>query len=122
MKFSGFYFGIVLMSMSLCLLTTKANAQSKLGPPSLSGNISSDVGMPIENANIWIHDWKGKSFFNVESDKKGYYMVNLPHGVYFVLIAAPGFTPVCKRIWVQEDKPIQFSVHMIPDTEYLNGG
>jgi hypothetical protein len=119
MKFNMGYLCIAIMSISVCAYTGQSAAQSKLSSPNLSGSIVDDVGSsPIENANIWIHEWSGKSLFVVQSDMKGHYTANLPNGVYFVLIGAEGFVPVCKSILIQTGKPIIFSVRLVPDTVF----
>lgn len=119
MRFKILLVGIAFTTISVSFCIGQSPAESKSSPPSLSGTIVDNVASsPIAGANVWIHEWSGKSQVVVQSDKAGHYMANLPNGVYFVLIGSEGFVPICKSVLIETGKPVKFSVRMFLDTVY----
>ena len=94
----------------LLLFSCGLIAQSKHGasPGKLVGNI---VDM-YRAAVVITHESEQDEILKAKVDSRGHFEISLAPGYYDVLVAADGFRPACKRVWIQSDQTISFSPHL----------
>ena len=64
---------------------------------------------PIRNAFVLVHNNMGNDI-HTRTDRKGTYMIQLPPGVYDVLVSASGFSPACRKIEVDGNEMTKFDL------------
>ena len=93
----------------------------------LKGRVTDSEGGVIANAVIFVHwDSSGSATglnankgipndASFKSDTEGRYSADLPAGFYDVLITSPAFSPVCKKVWIPNGPPIEYSAKLKAD-------
>jgi len=93
----------------------------------LKGKVTDSKGGVIANAVIFVHwDSSGSatrlkankgipSDQSFRTDTEGQYSAELPTGFYDVLITSPAFSPVCKKVWIANGPPIEYSAKLNAD-------
>jgi hypothetical protein len=110
---------LVLASICLGLLPRNAACQNNQTPPNFIGTIADLTGAPIAGAHIWIYEEHGDPSFTVQSDRSGFFAIQLPNGYYDVMIGSADFVPFCKLISVQPGKPIKLKVRLRVDPDRI---
>jgi hypothetical protein len=108
----------------ILLLVSFAGTISNSGAQPAAAIIAGSVvdkgeGVPIAYAYIWIHEQSGNAFLAVQPDRFGKFRAQISEGYYDIMIAAPGFAPICKSVRVKHEKPVVLNVRLGPDEENL---
>lgn len=116
------------MRVFLMLLLAALAAGTGLADTRLKGTVRDSSGTPIPGAMVLIHwDSAGstagvannvglKEQRVVRADASGSFSLDLPSGFYDVFVAAPTFTPTCRKIRMKvgEAQEISFSMNADP--------
>ena len=120
----GFRIGTMKHLLAIAFLTLFSQLCFGSG---LKGKVTDSEGGVIANAVIFVHwDSSGSATGlkankgiqgdqSFRTDKEGRYSAELPPGFYDLLITSPAFSPVCKKVWIANGPPIEYSAKLNAD-------
>ena len=107
--------------IALVLLTSiTALAQTVRGKGRLRGDVADAAeNAPIKNAFVLVHSDSSKKDVPAKLNEHAQFSLMLVPGLYDVFVAAPGFSPVSKKIEISRDHTTIFKARLKPDEEHL---
>ena|SRR5579859_1154781 len=111
---------VFLISLLFCCVASVGAQQSTRSSGKLVGDVVYAFdGVPIPDAFVFVRGWGGVGNKVVALDAKGGFELPLPPGLYDVLVAAPAFVPICKRIAVITGQSYEFKARLRMDEEHM---